>query len=183
MINAHKSDTETNADKIVTLERDEALVKLERLTCDLRFESKNVVSFTLFNAALALLTASGFIFRVFPPDSENEWLSSMPIILSLLFSVVAITGSIRFDDIRKEGDAYFEELSDELHGARLSKLEITEGSENSTEKFSLKARIIMRNYSNNSSIPLIPGKYGPGIMTGANLLFAFLTVLFTGKLF
>ena len=55
-------------------------------------------------------------------------------------------------------------------------------SSKGAENFSLKARIIMRNYSNCSSLPLIPGRYGPVIIVGFNLILTFIAVFFTSTL-
>jgi hypothetical protein len=82
-----------------------------------------------------------------------------------------------FDYLRKEGDAYFEELSDELHGAKISNKEEIKNSSPSDAEFSLGARIIMRNYSNCSSLPLIPGRYGPALIVGINLLLSFFAIV------
>ncbi|MCX7113104.1 MAG: hypothetical protein NTX45_23910 [Proteobacteria bacterium] len=173
MINTEVSSIVKNDINLSRVERDAALSKLESLTDRLRKSSALITLSTLVGILLTFLTISGLTFRL------GHYTLFVIIGTQILFSFSAILLALKFDYLRKEGDAYFEELSDELHGARiLNQNDNTDSAINSEKRFSLKARVIIRNYSNSSSLPLIPGRYGPGVMVGVNFILGFLTVFF-----
>lgn len=158
----------------ITEERDKALSRLEHLSDRLRSISMQIMLMTLVNIALTLAAVSG-IFRYFKSETLYVAVIAVPVVCAIL----AIVSALQFDFYRKEGDAYFEELSDELHGSKISNNKETYVR----EEFSLRARIIMRNYSNCASLPLIPGRYGPGIMAGVNLMLAFQAAIFGARFY
>jgi hypothetical protein len=151
-----------NSDKIFTEERGEAITRLERLCRRLRLCSILIISITFANTTNSLAIAFIHLF-------SREY-NFVLITTSIFFSFCVLMFAVTFDYLKKEGNAYFEELSDELHGAKISNKEDVKKSSMSDEQFSLGARIIMRNYSNCSSLPLIPGRYGPALMVGVNLI-------------
>lgn len=152
-----------NPDKLFTQARREAITRLDRLCKLLRFYSILIISTTFFNIA------NSFLYVLSGRNSDFLLLSS------IFFAFCVLIFALTFDYLRKEGDAHFEELSDELHGAKISNKEEIKNSSTSDAEFSLSARIIMRNYSNCSSLPLIPGRYSPALMVLGNLILSFFT--------
>ena len=164
-------------DDIKQSERKEALSKLEVLTNKLRFTSKLIMAFTFLGTFFAFAAVSIILYPY------ADFIKICLIIITIFSCITAILNTLKFDYLRKEGDAYFEELSDELHGAKILNEKDTTYLANNSEDFSLKARIIMRNYSNSLSLPLIPGRYGPGVIAGVNLLMGFSSVIYAAQLF
>lgn len=159
-----------NPDTISTQARREAITRLDRLCRQLRFYSILIIATTFVN----IINSFGIVFH----DYYQLKIFNLSLTLFLiLFAFFVLIFALIFDYLRKEGDAYFEELSDELHGAKISNNEEVKNSSTSDAEFSLGARIIMRNYSNCSSLPLIPGRYGPALTVGVNLILSFLAVL------
>nr|VFJ91660.1 MAG: hypothetical protein BECKLFY1418A_GA0070994_101736 [Candidatus Kentron sp. LFY] len=143
-------------------DRDEVISGLERISGRMRVVSMLIMTTTLSNMVLTLWT----VHRISISDL-SRWGASEMTVFILFCTIVAIMAAIGFDFLKRTGDAYFEELSDELHGSKIS-----------DKEYSLKGRIIMRGYSNHASLPLIPGRFGPGIIAGVNLLLPFLTLIF-----
>lgn len=148
-------------------DRDEVISGLERISGRMRIVSVLIMLITLANMVLTLWTIHGISM-----SNLSDWSISENTAGVLFFTTAAVIAIVLFDFLKRRGDAYFEELSDELHGSKIS-----------DEDFSLGARIIMRSYSNHSSLPLIPGRFGAGIMAGANILLSFLTLTFTSPQF
>lgn len=144
-----------------------ALEKLDRISNNLRSYSLMLVTVTLANLVFTMLLMSG-MYRAFKSESFGLTISLFPIILAIFVVLIAF----RFDVLRKDGDAYFEELSDEMHGKKIS-----EENESYKNSISLKARVIIRSYSNAASLPLVPGRYGPAILAATNIIFSFLAAL------
>ena len=158
-----------NPDQSFTQARGEAITRLDRLCKLLRFYSILIISTTFFNTFISLAILSWGVRLL---DAFN----STPIIISIFLAFCAMIFALMFDYLRKEGDAHFEELSDELHGAKILNKEEIKNSLTSDEEFSLRSRIIMRNYSNSSSLPLIPGRYGPALIVGINFILSFFPI-------
>lgn len=139
-----------------------ALQRLDYLSMQLRSVALLIMALSMANVAVTLLVSGGIV-RSFPSHLAELFVLTLPAALAVSVLFLAF----RFDYLRKEGDAYFEELSDELHGKRAS----MDDSEKA-ERLSLRARVIIRTYTNTSSLPLVPGKYGPAIMAAVNLMLA-----------
>ncbi len=150
-----------------------ALKTLEHISERLRHVSQVLIIITLFNLVVTMMAMSG-MYRLFRAEALVLSFSMIPII----FGIFAVMFAFRFDSLRRDGDAYFEELSDELHGRKLK-----ESNESYANDRSLKARVIIRRYSNASSIPLVPGKYGPASIAVINIIFSFLGALMSAKFY
>nr|VFK57927.1 MAG: hypothetical protein BECKUNK1418G_GA0071005_100165 [Candidatus Kentron sp. UNK]VFK69734.1 MAG: hypothetical protein BECKUNK1418H_GA0071006_101832 [Candidatus Kentron sp. UNK] len=137
-------------------DRDQAISQLKRISRRMRAISMLMISMTMINIALTL----GAIYGISISGLYTQELSLI-VGAIIIFTAFAVLAAFRFDFFKREGDAYFEELSDELHAVKISEPD---------DKSSFGARIVMRNYSNYSSLPLIPGRFGPGIIAGVNLL-------------
>lgn len=150
-----------------------ALDKLENISAMLRHYAQMLVTTTLVNLVVTMLLLSG-LYRVFRSEIFALYFSIIPIMCGIFVVVLAF----RFDVLKRDGDAYFEELSDELHGKK-----IKEQNEAYKSDSSLKARVIIRRYSNAASLPLIPGKFGPAAIAAINIAFSFLGALISARFY
>ncbi len=140
------------------------LDSLEYITQRLRQYAQILLMTTLINLVFTMMVMSGMLHFLIRSVNIS--------MLLVIFGIVAVMFAFRFDILKRDGDAYFEEISDELHGKKLREDQYIHEN-----KISLKTRVIIRRYSNASSLPLIPGKYGPAIMAAINILFSFLGVI------
>lgn len=91
--------------------------------------------------------------------------------LPLIVTVTAVMAIVRYDTLRKRGDALFEEISDELQwNVHQSVTETI-----ARERPELNARVALRSFARATDLPLIPGRYGPGIYATINFLILFLS--------
>jgi hypothetical protein len=90
--------------------------------------------------------------------------------LPILTTVIAIFGIVRYDLLRKRGDALFEEISDELQWNIRKNL----AAPTTTDRPELNARVALRSFARATDLPLVPGKYGPGIYGTINFVILFL---------
>lgn len=89
----------------------------------------------------------------------------------LLTAVTAVVAMVRYDTLRKRGDALFEEISDELQW---------NVRQNGTgtiakERPELNVRVALRSFARATDLPLLPGTYGPGIYVAVNCVILFLS--------
>jgi hypothetical protein len=151
-----------------------ALVELRGSLSDLRYITLRLhhfgfvaLIFTVLNFASLILSLSlrylpvGFFTGVF-----------LAFYLPILATLLAMVGIVRYDTLRKRGDALFEEISDELQwNIRIeSKQELT-----MAERPELNARVALRSFARATDLPLVPGKYGPGIYATINFLMLLLS--------
>ena len=129
-----------NAESIYTAERGEAITRLDRLCRLLPYISMFIISITLIHVVLLLgqfvyiIGFGGIIFHNIYGIERFEKL--VPILLtspSLTFFLILL--AFRFEYLKREGDAYFEELSDELHGVRTNNDHEINFSSKSVENF------------------------------------------------
>lgn len=117
------------------------------------------------------------------------WLFMMRFPMSMGFMVNAVilffvlAGVVYFEILRKRGDAIFEELSDELQWYIRDgrKLKTQTGDYDDSESWAeerptLNARIVLRTFSRTTDLPLVPGRFGPAIYAGINLLIFMFTI-------
>nr|VFJ68049.1 MAG: hypothetical protein BECKFW1821C_GA0114237_101341 [Candidatus Kentron sp. FW] len=154
--------------------RDQVISDLGRISGNMRITSMIIMLATIINVALTFVVMYGAMYRVSVLGLYGGELIRMvePVVMFTVFVVVA---AFLFVFLKKRGDAYFEELSDELHASG--------ASEPNRDEFSLSARIVMRSYSNYASLPLIPGRFGPGIIAGLNILLSLLILPFLVAIF
>lgn len=136
---------------------------LSKITRYLRLSGYLIFLITSFNLILVLSSLSPGIF----PFREAS-------MFSLLFTFVCLTLTIYYETLRKRGEAIFEETSDELQwhiGYRNSLF----NKEASSKRPDLEIRIILRSFARTTDLPLIPGKFGPVLYIGINILISFFT--------
>jgi hypothetical protein len=84
--------------------------------------------------------------------------------LNLLLSLSCV---VMYESLRRRGDTLFEEISDELQWkigreARNEKV--------ANESPPLNARVVLRTFARTTDLPLVPGKFGPAVYAGINVL-------------
>jgi hypothetical protein len=145
---------------------------------DLAVESLNVISnqLTWQSTAILVFTLLDVIFlflAVYTSSRVNAEIQWLILSLELVIALLAIVSCFRFDMLRRQGNGYFEEISDALHNM----IATTEDREGSQGKLHLHVRIIMRKFSSASDLPLIPGKYGPAAVSALNLALASISLM------
>jgi hypothetical protein len=140
----------------------DALLRLERVSLSLRKSGRLAFIFTIVNLAFAILSLL-YGARL---DRPTHW---SVLAWSLISGMCASALVVMCESWRKQGDALFEEISDELQwnvrGARLLK-----DKPLVKERPELQARVVLRTFARASDLPLIPGKFGPAIYVAVNLL-------------
>jgi uncharacterized protein YacL len=135
-----------------------ALDSLQMITDKLKYIAQSLVVATVINLIVTLLISMR-ITSLFESKLMEVNITLIPLICGLMVALLAF----RFDSFRRDGDIYFEELSDELHANKLK-------SNSDRNELALKARIVIRRFTNAASLPLLPGKYGPALLLFINLL-------------
>jgi hypothetical protein len=140
---------------------------------DLRFISRRLqrygfiaLIFTVLNFASLILNLS---LRFLPLGTLTAIFFAF--YLPLIVTVTALVAIVRYDSLRKRGDALFEEISDELQWNVRQNLTETIAR----ERPELNARVALRSFARATDLPLIPGKYGPGIYATINFVILFLS--------
>lgn len=111
---------------------------------------------------LVILTALNITLTIFIPKIifDDFLIRNGLFLLPPVFCILVL--ALWFESLRKYGDGAFDELSDELHASK---------SDSSIRPLTFEVRMILRMYSKNKSLPLIPGDAGPGIIVALNTLF------------
>jgi len=139
-----------------------ATERLEFIARKLRFSSLLLI----FSTSINILVVFTLMFYISRLGSKFTFFDpSMFPTASIIITLIIIFLALIFDISKKNGNAFFEELSDELH-----KRKISEKNESYKNNSSLMTRVIMRQFTNNMSLPLFPGPYGPTILVVTNLL-------------
>lgn len=86
---------------------------------------------------------------------------------SLLLAPASLLLVLIYARQRKDGDSLFEEISDELEWNIRSQ---RASRPSSKESPALAARLQLREFVEVSDLPLVPGRFGPAIYLGTNLL-------------
>ena len=142
------------------------LNQLNRISVRLRH--LGMMAFIFTPASLVSLVATLFVRWSFNGFSAMLAMN----ILSLILIVSALVAAVMFEINRKEGDALFEEISDELqweeqlmrYYQKLADAEPTEGRPFADVK------IILRSFARAADLPIIPGKFGPAVYVAASLI-------------
>jgi len=150
-----------------------SLVRLQRTTKWLRLSRIFVAVFTAINIFVVL-----FMFGLRENLlADNVKLGNNFVGFAVLMNLVVI---VVFENLRKGGDALFEKISDELHwylGYRKQKDNGTAANDGQP----LDARLVLRAFARAADLPLIPGKFGPAIYAGVNVVIALLFLYFRFK--
>ena len=157
---------------------EKSLYRLERLTRVLRIVGLFCFSLTVLCVVISFLT----LFNLSRVDSQ--YLSSnfrsyyrSYFYASLVAGILALILVVFYETLRKQGESLFEEISDELEWHILA--EPSKQSASPTgERPSLSARIVLRSFVRATDLPLVPGKFGPSLYAGINLLAIVTEILF-----
>jgi hypothetical protein len=143
-----------------------SLSDLRFITLQLQRYGFIALIFTVLNFASLILTLS---LRYLPFGQLT--LIFFAFYLPLIATITALVAIVRYDTLRKRGDALFEEISDELQwNIRRNATETI-----ARERPELNARVALRSFARATDLPLIPGKYGPGIYATINFVVLFLS--------
>jgi hypothetical protein len=123
-----------------------------------------VFAFTISNIFILLAILGRTIFR---------WVAAEVIIsISVTIGITFLIYVVRYERLHRKGDVIFEEISDELQWF----IKVIDGKQKKTESFiaderpEIRARIVLRDFSRNTDLPFIPGKFGPAIYIAANVV-------------
>ena len=89
--------------------------------------------------------------------------------------VLGIISAARFEIERRHADAWFEEVSDELHWR--TRRDEDEKYASAGDRPMLAVRVTLRQYARASELPFVPGKSGPILLIVFNVLVVIATVL------
>lgn len=102
----------------------------------------------------------------------NQYLPLVVVPLAAAMCVIAAVAL--FDVLRKRGDVIYDELTNYFQEAVVT----TDASTEPTSGERLRFRLILREYVAVTNLPIIPGRFGPAIYAGINLLMMFTTIIF-----
>ena len=154
---------------------DAVLDRLRRLTQLLQHYGLMCVMCTLGN--LGCLVVATFIFPLnrhssnipsYSYDRFDHGLFQTLAGFAGLASLAAISTLILFETRKKRGNALFDELSDEYQWNLLAPERKSTDADRG--KPPIDVRVILREFSRASDLPLVPGKYGPSAYVGINVL-------------
>lgn len=95
----------------------------------------------------------------------------LPIFSAAMFIIVT-TLALVFDVCRRRGDTLYEAVSDGFKSSSSSS-----GPDiNFDDELMHEARYSLRNFDKASDLPLLPGKFGPAILVGTNLILLILVI-------
>ena len=141
------------------------LYRLDHISLRLRLIGRAVALLSLLNlgslAFLGLYRSS----RIILPISVIYG-DLMTMLLLATGVGLAFTCLIMFESLKKQGDALFEEISDELQWSISSKSEGDRGVPSpanppANQRPDLKVRIALRSFARTTDLPLAPGQFGP----------------------
>jgi len=95
--------------------------------------------------------------------------AQLGLLLTCTCGLAAIVQAFWFEVTRKRGQAYFEELSDELQW-RMRYEEEMDMPRIARHRPPLRDRIVLREFLHGADLPLIPGRLGPAVYVVGNLV-------------
>jgi hypothetical protein len=140
---------------------DHALRKLEYLTRILRMTGLYVFTSTVFCLVLSFLT----ILRIAPTMA----IFKIILYLAIGFGGVSLVLVIFYESYRKQGEALFEEISDELQW-HIRFVGDNEKRSTSDVRPGLEARVVLRFFARATDLPLVPGRFGPAVYVMVNIV-------------
>ena len=176
------SPTSSNVEQKDSL--DTSLRRLDRLGAKLSKLGLQILTASIVNVGCLALLYMHSVLSAF-------WLAGVSVVVggfTLVFSAV-------YDLAKREGDALFEEISDELqwkiasasHSEVYSRVEIDEIDQHAKARPELNARVVLRTFASSTELPLIPGRYGAALYVAINIFISFSAIqsarqmLFFGK--
>jgi hypothetical protein len=132
-----------------------------------------VFALTLLNLLLAVLWPI-----VLPSPIRSEYSSRSSsdsprvavVGLNAAGTLAAVFALLFFERQRKRGDTLFQEISDELHWSE-------HGPAEAHERPNLRIRVLLRDYSRSTDLPLIPARMGVASYAALNVLFLIASVI------
>ncbi len=152
------------------------LVRLQRTTNRLRLSRIFAAVFTAINI-FAVLFMFGLGENLLADNVKLDNSFAYFLGFSVLVNLVVISV---FENLRRGGDALFEEISDELHWHLGYRKQTASGTVTNGGQ-PPDARLVLRAFAQAADLPLIPGKFGPAIYAGVNVVIALLFLYFRLK--
>jgi hypothetical protein len=151
----------TSGERLPEMEVESAIAYLNKIQRQQRISGLETVIVSLVHLALVLATAFRFGgFARFDPTLSATG--------SIFITLLVLGLVVQHERRRKTGDALFEVISDEFQFGLQKKMRRPSGSK---RRPYLDARIVLREYSGAADLPLVPGKFGPGIYALLNIAF------------
>ncbi|HEY0459224.1 MAG TPA: hypothetical protein VGC97_08820 [Pyrinomonadaceae bacterium] len=178
-------------DEVIAVEPnflEENLKRLSVISSYLRLFGLTIVSFSFLCIGLTIILGVGK--SIF---DNNDYYSSSPDILSrmgktqagmvftflIIFEILNFLFVVIYDSRLKQGNAIFEEISDELQwNINKAPTQSNSSSAVADNRPELETRIILRTYARTTDLPLFPGKYGPALYIFLNIISFFLSAFF-----
>jgi hypothetical protein len=172
---------------------DENLKKLKIISFNLRFYGLLIVFISFLCIGLTVILGVGK--SIFTNDSfynssreailtsAGELQVSIVFVSLIMFEVVNFFLIVIYDSRLKQGNAIFEEISDELQwNINKTSWDNTKTSATAEKRPELETRIILRTYARTTDLPLFPGKYGPAFYIFLSIISFFLSAYFYNQL-
>jgi len=120
---------------------------------------------TVTNVVMTVLSLTSIPYM--RDDFELQDLVGPLVFLDALVALTAVVLLTLFDVLRRRGDTVYEALSDEVE--HLLSRRSASGQPTSF-RVPLYLRLTMRGYASATQLPLVPGRSGPAVLAGLNLL-------------
>lgn len=127
-----------------------------------------------------VLTVVNILLPVAPVSFRSIGHPSYPFaFMSIFVTLAVLVLLVRFESMRKRGDALFDEISDEVQWDIRS--------DNASEKPvprkrpRMDVRIRLRTFVRSTDLALVPGKYGPAAFAAVNILATIITALLANR--
>ncbi len=130
-----------------------AYKRLELIGNRLKLVSLYLLTATVLNLSI-IFCALGKVIYIYNPFVT---------VLTLIATFNVFFMALWFDTLRKDGKSYYDEISGVLHAT-------SKNENNEFHDSSIMARVAVRKFMNSYEIPLIPGKFGPGLIVVINVL-------------
>jgi hypothetical protein len=116
-------------------------------------------------SAIVVVAASVVAFTL----KANRWINESAGALTIMgaIAVFELVQLVRFEQVRKQGEALAEVLSDEVQRAP-----------DDTWQGPWEFRIAIRTFTNASDLPLFPGRYGPSVYASVTILLGVGSILY-----
>lgn len=145
-----------------------SLDNLERISLRLRMYGNLVFLLTLIDILLVVFITLGIRYFYGLTLRTGPFLT----IFATVNFVATLCTVVLYEYLRRKGDAYFEEISDELQWNVGYRRRTSNPDKNADETPPLQIRVILRSFARTTDLPLIPGKFGPAIYAGINVVLA-----------
>ncbi|HYW07127.1 MAG TPA: hypothetical protein VE913_09240 [Longimicrobium sp.] len=154
----------------------DAVRELERVTRGL--EQRGVLAL-LLTVSLVIWTAGGSMiiqggFRAFPTGFNSR---AIFVLISITLAFLNLVILIRYERLHKRGDTLFDEISDELSWFTQPSRGQPSSRPAPVATPPIDVRVVLRSFTRNADLPLVAGRFGPGVYGLINLLVIFFVML------